>query len=94
MLQNFIVAWLDPQRVLVLAVVLIAAIYVVRRIFRAFTRKQQGSCSTCSGCPTVTESPDADACEPEEASGCCLNGWVSGADRVSPTDRTARPRSR
>ena len=45
---------IDMQNLAVLGVIVAAAIYVVRRVFRMGRSKRLGTCGACGQCPTAT----------------------------------------
>jgi hypothetical protein len=54
----------DVQNIVALGLVLLAAAYVVRRVWQLFARKRAGGCGSCGTCPTSTEGDAAGVKKP------------------------------
>jgi hypothetical protein len=47
----------DWQNVAALAIVLTAAVYLVRRVWKSVAKKRAGGCGACGSCPGGSSSP-------------------------------------
>ncbi len=82
------IAWLEPQRWIVLVVVAMAVVYVVRRVARAFGSKPADACSTCSGCPASVAGDEAERRRAEAPyQGCCSGPAAEGSGHPDSTPR-------